>query len=479
MPAASPSSPPPENTPGMSAKALTEIPRNLRMIYDRGFEALQRDNFDYAIAMFTDVLSKAPILYEVRKVLRAAQQRKSGDGGNFLSAGIRRLGSLSQVAQAQLALGRDPFEAMALVEQILNNDANNPRAHKIFAEAAMASSMPREAVMSLEILVRASPKDKELSFQLADALVQAGQKSKAEAVLAALKKHHYGDMDIESKMKDVSALKTLDEGGYERVKASGGTFIELVHDRGQARTLEQTSRQNKDSSTARSLIEDWEAQLKAEPSNVRLLRNLAETYAQQNNFEKALGYYQRIASTHGGADAALMKQISDLKLRQFDHAAANVDPLDPLFSDKVAQIKAEKRAFEIADCKQRAERYPTDLQIRFELGQKYFEAGMISEAMPEFQKAQSNPSRRLQAQTFLAKCFEKRGMNDLAARKLEEILKDKPGMDDDKKDILYTLGSLYEKMGKREQAIEHFKVIYEADIGYKDVAKKVDDYYAS
>jgi hypothetical protein len=33
-------------------------------------------------------------------------------------------------------------------------------------------------------------------------------------------------------------------------------------------------------------------------------------------------------------------------------------------------------------------------------------------------------------------------------------------------------------MGKKEEAIEQFKPIYEVDIGYRDVAKKVDDYYA-
>ena len=33
-------------------------------------------------------------------------------------------------------------------------------------------------------------------------------------------------------------------------------------------------------------------------------------------------------------------------------------------------------------------------------------------------------------------------------------------------------------MGKKEEAIEQFKLIYEMDIGYKDVAEKVDDFYA-
>jgi hypothetical protein len=69
-------------------------------------------------------------------------------------------------------------------------------------------------------------------------------------------------------------------------------------------------------------------------------------------------------------------------------------------------------------------------------------------------------------------------MNDLAARKLQEALKEKPVFDDEKKDLLYVLGTVFEKMAKREEAIEQFKQIYEVDIGYRDVAAKVDAYYS-
>ena len=33
-------------------------------------------------------------------------------------------------------------------------------------------------------------------------------------------------------------------------------------------------------------------------------------------------------------------------------------------------------------------------------------------------------------------------------------------------------------MGKKEDAVEQFKQIYESDIGYKDVAAKVDAFYS-
>jgi tetratricopeptide (TPR) repeat protein len=133
----------------------------------------------------------------------------------------------------------------------------------------------------------------------------------------------------------------------------------------------------------------------------------------------------------------------------------------------------------LTECKQRAERYPNDLVIRFELGELYFKAGMIKEAMPEFQKAQSNPNKRLQAMSYMGQCLARRGMNDMAATTLQNALKEKGVFDDEKKELIYALGSVLEKMGKTEEAIEQYKQIYQVDMAYKDVSAKIEAYYQS
>jgi tetratricopeptide (TPR) repeat protein len=79
---------------------------------------------------------------------------------------------------------------------------------------------------------------------------------------------------------------------------------------------------------------------------------------------------------------------------------------------------------------------------------------------------------------YLGQCLAAKGMNDMAARRIQDALKEKPGFDDEKKELIYLLGSILEKMNKKEEAIEQFKQIYEVDIGYKDVGAKVDAYYS-
>jgi hypothetical protein len=69
-------------------------------------------------------------------------------------------------------------------------------------------------------------------------------------------------------------------------------------------------------------------------------------------------------------------------------------------------------------------------------------------------------------------------MYDLAARTLQNAIKEKPVLDEEKKELIYNLGSVLETVNKKDEAIEQFKFIYEVDSGYKDVAEKVEKYYS-
>jgi tetratricopeptide (TPR) repeat protein len=88
-----------------------------------------------------------------------------------------------------------------------------------------------------------------------------------------------------------------------------------------------------------------------------------------------------------------------------------------------------------------------------------------------------NPSVRLKAMGKLGQCYVARNMNDLAVKTLSDAVADLLAMDSVKKDLLYNLGLVYEKMKEKEKSIDCFKQIYEVDYGYRDVAMKVESSY--
>ncbi len=465
----------------MAEKHLNELPPDLRRLYAKALEAAQRDNFDYATTLFCSVLQKEPGLFEARAALRAAQTRRSaGASTGFFKKMMSSAGSSPQITKAKLTLKNNPAEAMAIAEEVLNGDANNPFAHRIIVDAAQALEFPRTAVLSLETMVRLAPKDKALVIEFADAVAATGGSATvAEQFLDDLIRTSPYDPDLAQAQKNLSAHKTLDEGGYNALADGSGSYRDVLRNKEEAASLEQAQRVHKTEDVAVRLIDEYETRLITEPANLKLLRSLAELYTQKQNFPRALALYDRIKQSElGSGDATLDRAIADTTVRQFDFQVSQLNPFEADHAEKTAAIVAEKQAFQVAECRARAEKYPTDLAIRFELGQLYFSAGKLGEAIAEFQKAQGNPHKRLAAMSYLAQCFARRKMFDLAARTLQNAIKEKPGFDEEKKDLIYQLGCVLEGMAKKEEAIEQFKIIYEADISYRDVAAKVDAYYA-
>jgi tetratricopeptide (TPR) repeat protein len=303
--------------------------------------------------------------------------------------------------------------------------------------------------------------------------------SRGEKILADLSRQFPADQDLGLALKNLSARKTMRVGGYDALADGTGSYRDILKDKEQAVTLEQENRQVKSEDTAERLINEYEARLKTEPDNLKLLRDLAELYTQKKQFDRALDYYQQIkASTSSGNDASLDRGIAIATVRKLDHEISQLDQNTADYPEQAARLQAEKHAYQLAECQKRAERFPTDLGIRFELGQLYFQAGKISEAIKEFQKAQGNPHRSIASKNYLAQCFSRRGINDLAATTLQEAIKEKIVFDDEKKELIYNLGCVFEKMAKKDDAIAQFKQIYAVDAGYKDVGQKMDDFYS-
>jgi tetratricopeptide (TPR) repeat protein len=463
---------------GMPEKTTSDVARNWREQFEKGLVAYQRQNLDYAISLFQQVLQHEPSFYECREALRAAQFKRAGSSTSFFKKAFGAVSSSPLIAKGQLALRSSSSEAIGIAEQVLNSDPHNTQGHKLVADAALAAGWYRTAVLSLEILLKASPHDRDISMKLAGALVKAGQIAKAENIYSQLAQAHPDDAEIKQALKDFSASKTMEEGGYEALSNGQGTYRDALRDKDSADTIEQEHRVVKSEDVAGKLIAEYEARLVKEPNNLKLVRTLAELHTEIKDFDRALEYYARITQSEMGNDPSLERVIADTNLRKLDHEMAQLDPASPDHSQRLEQLKSQRQEFQLNECRRRADRFPTDLQIRFELGQFYLSAGKIGEAIQEFQKSVANPHKRIQAMYYLGQCFAQRRMFDLAARQFETAIKEKPVLDDEKKELHYCLGCALDNLGRKEEAIDQFKRIYEIDIGYKDVAARVDAFYS-
>src|SRR5438045_9761838 len=85
-------------TSPMPEKSFNEVPRVERELFEKGIAAVQRNNLEYALVIFNQVLAREPGFYECREHLRGAQLKKAGSGGGFFKKIMGGVGSWPSLA---------------------------------------------------------------------------------------------------------------------------------------------------------------------------------------------------------------------------------------------------------------------------------------------------------------------------------------------------------------------------------------------
>src|SRR5207247_6454606 len=111
--------------------------------------------------------------------------------------------------------------------------------------------------------------------------------------------------EMKMALKDMSARKTMDEGGYGALEGGEGSYRDILRNKEEATSLEQEKRVHKSEDVAERLIGEYEARLHGEPNNIKLIRSLAELYTQKKQFNRALNLYDRLKNSEMGNDPTL------------------------------------------------------------------------------------------------------------------------------------------------------------------------------
>ena len=478
-------------------KDLTEAQRAL---FQKARHANEIRNHGYAIQLMQSVLKQVPGFLDGRKLLRAAalagvEGKKSG----FSLAGT----TLGMTAGSTLK--KDPFAAIELAEKTLATDPKSPQGNQLLWEAANRAGLPETAAFALETLVGANPKDTKLLHQLGGQYLTMGENDKAVAVYNRIVQINPGDLEANKKAKDASASATMKSGRWEEVSASSGSmnFRDLIHKKDEAIALENKSRIVRTGEQISQQITELYPQFEADQNNVDVARRIALLYEQwfeaavasadpaeetDSYLDNSIWFYTHTNAILAGGDPNIARKCSDLEFRKMerrmkalvDWLATVPDQNDPEvrpYADELADLRRQRAASSLEVARKRVAENPTDLQLRYELGEVLIKAGMYTEAIPELQRAKQNPNARLKAMNLLGQCYVEKNMLDIAVKQFRDAASETTAMDSTKKDITYRLGLVLEKMGKKDEYIECMKQIYEVDYGYLDVAKRVESSY--
>jgi tetratricopeptide (TPR) repeat protein len=464
----------------VAVKTEKELSEGLRALWLKAVAAIELRNFGYAISLLQEILKQEPEFLTGRQLLRRAEVTKSKAGKKgFFNISTAPIG----VMKAQREIKKDPKRAVEMLEQVLETEPYNRQANLLLKEAAMAAGWPEIGVFALRTLLEENARDVKVLHELGRLYHEIGDHEAEVEVYHQITAINPLDAQALRLGKDASARASMKRGGWTQAES----YRDLIKDKEEAISLEQQSRIRLTGEALDQQISETYARHEAEPGNLDLARRLGALHEQKDDFEAAVRWYQYAADLSKAADTGLLRKISDLKIKSLDREiAANEEFLavhsarDEVYTGKSERIRAAKQAraeIFIADAQERVARNPTDLHLRFELGENLFNAGRFREAVPELQRARQNPHARLKAMNLLGCCYGELGMLDLAMKQLEEASREIVSMDAMKKNIVYNLGLVYDRVGEPEKSLACMKQIYEVDYGYRDVAQRVESSY--
>lgn len=465
----------------MAIKNEKDLSEQLRGYWLKAVAAIELRNFGYAIDLLQNLLKQEPEFLTGRQMLRRAEvTRAKTEKKGFFNISTAPLA----VMKAQRELKKDPTKTIELVEKVLEMGPYNLQANMLLKDAAVAADYPEIAIFAMETLLENDPHDVKVLHELGRLYHQYKQSDKAVEIYNRISEIDPVDLEAVKLGKDAAARASMKQGGWNEAES----YRDLIKDKEVAVSLEQQGRMQLSGESLELQINETFALHEAAPENVDLAKRLGVLHDQKDDLEGAIAWYQYAVDLTNRSDPGLMRKVTDLKMKQLERRIREGEQYltEPgsgteHFAEKVAELEAAKRQraeILIEDARKRLDRNPTDLQLRYELGEHLTNAGQFRDALPELQRARQNPNARLKAMNLLGQCYRELGMLDLAAKQLDDAAREMMVMDAVKKEIVYNLGLVYEQMGDSARYIEAMKKIYEADYGYRDVAARVESSYS-
>ncbi len=452
-----------------------ELPESLRDHWKNAKSSVEKNNHGYAIKFLQAILKECPGFLNARKLLRQAELTATGATPGSAKKGLFGSGGAGGnfVRQAK----KDPLGALVAIEKELEKDPFSESLNDALHEVALKVNLPDTAAFALETSRKGNPAQTKIGHKLAKYYVARDMQLEASQVYRDIVAQDPGDGEAVKMEKDCSAKASMQQNRM----SENQSFKDLVKG-DQAAELEKASRTALTKEQLQERAAELGAQYEANPNNLAVVKQLANTYEQLEDWNTSYQFYHWAHELSSG-DVALRNKANEIKDRAAEQyikdvkTAAAADPENEELQAQLKEIEAERIQERLTECRQRVEQNPTDPKMRLDLGQALYDAGEYSDAIPHLQQATRNPHIRTKVLLLLGRTFDAKGMNDLAIKQLKDANDELMQMDKTKKEILYELGLIYTKAERKEEAIDCFKQIYEVDYGYRDVAARVEGSY--
>lgn len=188
-----------------------EIPREIKDLFDKGMQAFARNNYEYAIELFSRALRLKFDFADARHYLRLSQQRFFKERPpKFLTKTVNKLKCLIYKLRALIfRLRGDIKRSIYEYEKLLYKEPFNEKVLLELAIIFRRENQADSALRTFEEVVQLNPKNINALKNLGELYMQTDDLSKARSCFKTVLSISPRDLDVEKFLRDLDALGTL------------------------------------------------------------------------------------------------------------------------------------------------------------------------------------------------------------------------------------------------------------------------------
>jgi len=431
---------------------------------------MAKKNWAKAVGLLTDFLAIYPNRVDIRKLLRVnmVNMHKDPKSKKSIFSGIKGMfgGGISLKAD----------KAMDNVTRAMVDDPNSASLWERLGDAAGSANFFETSIYAYEVARELRPSNPGLLKKLSKVYEANGDLAKAVERIEEYERLRPNDPAASKEAQRLTGLGSIKAGAWDETDSfrrhlADEDYVAVSEKEAHARASDELE----------DSVGQLASQIDSDPKNAKLHAELADTYRKLKNYDKARLHYglavdldpDNPSHARGKGDVELI--IFDQRL--FGLKERYLKTKDEAIKTEIDSAERERLNFATSEYLRRVQLYPTDMDGRLLLGECYYKQGKPDEALAELQKARTDPKHRVAALNMMGQCLVLKGMLEIAVDQFEQAITYTETMNEDTMNIIYNLGTTYERLGQWKEAEDQYKKIFEVDIGFRDIGKRLEWVY--
>lgn len=455
----------------MERKTFSKAPIYAKNAYNQAAKQEQNGDLQGAIDTLVNIVMLCPEVPQLFERLREYEVMKTRKVNPMVKL-LCQLHSLLLAPIVMLRAINDPQGAMAMCEKSLGRCVDQPLLANALAFAADRCEAPWVTAMTLNAIRIFHPSNESNLRKLAAAMQKNNQAQDALRIFQMIAKRHPSNLAIQNELREAMAIASIEHGSWEK----DASTQEKANDSKDAVLQQLLQGTIHDAEQAQLLIDKFTEMLK-ENDSVDIRRKLADACMIKGDFEIAYEQYKAVAEKLGIDDPVLDKQIEGAYIAMLRSSVATLEANPDAYDDaagQIAQLNQEIEDYRRQHIFQRAEKFPNDKQLQFDLAEYYYEKEQYEDAKRVFEEVADNPLKRRASLVYIARCQLKMNNPAEAIPLLQEAISEMIRLDKYKREALYYLGVSYQTLGDIEKAVECFRTVRSSMPNYRDIPERME-----